>query len=167
MPSKQVTISSRITHEDAEFISQLEISGAKTPSDKFRAIIADARRRSLRKQDYAGSLQMIQEIILPVMQTIRKTEVENQIHSEIITRLAEWMPDTIAFLVSSISGQGKQEIKQNMLQLERGLSERLFRLMESILQLAITGRCPCYDKDTINRQIDPVLDLCQIIMSKR
>lgn len=167
MPSKQVTISARISHEDAEFLSQLSIQDAKTPSDKLRAIITEARQRGTRKADYTGSLQMIQEIITPIMQTIRKTEVENQIHSELITRLAEWMPDTVAFLVSSISEPDQQNIKQQMYQLEQGLTDRLFRLIEAILQLAVTGRCACYDQDVMNRHIDPVLDLCRIITDRK
>ena len=167
MPSKQVTISARISQEDAEFISRLNMAEAKTPSDKLRAIISQARQRMDRDQDYAGSLQTIQEIIQPVLRKIRKTEVENQIHSELIIRLAEWIPDAVAFLVSYISKNGEQKTNEKMLQLEQGVAERLIRLMESVLQLAITGHCACYDPEIVQRKIDPVLELCQIIAARK
>lgn len=167
MPIKQVPISARISQEDATFINRLSIEDAKTPSDKLRAIIAEARRQRERKPDYAGSLQMMQEIVLPVLQAIREKEVENGIHSELITRLAEWIPDVVAFLVSSINEKTERETKEAMLQLEQGAAERLFRLMESILQLAVTGHCACYDPDAINRKIGPVLELSQIIMARK
>lgn len=170
MPSKQVTISARISHEDAAFISRLSIDDAKTPSDKLRAIISDARQRSDRKQDYAGCLHTIQEMIQPALKQIRKTEVENQIHSELIIRLAEWIPDVAAFLVSSISKIDEfkaNEKKEKMLQFEQGAAERLIRLMESVLQLAITKQCACYDPDIVQRKIGPVLELCNIIMARK
>lgn len=167
MPSKQVTISARISAEDAEFISRLTIDDAKTPSDKLRAIIAKAKERSTRQRDYTGSLSDIQEFIQPVMKEIRKTEVENQIHSELLIRLAEWIPDTAAFLISSILEAGEAKTNEKMLQVEQGAADRLVRLMESILQLAITGRCACYDPQIIDRKLDSVLELCQIIMARK
>lgn len=167
MSSKQVTISARISHEDAEFLSEIEINGAKTPSDKVRAIIAEARRRRQITQDYAGNLQMIHEMILPVIQQIRKKEVENQIHSEVITRLTEWMPDAMAFLISQNSQPKDNDDRELLLHLEQGIVERLLRLMESFLQLAITGRCPCYQPDVILQRIAPVLDLCGIISNRQ
>lgn len=167
MSSKQVTISARIAHEDAEFISRLNLDEARTPSDKLRAIIAEARLRSSRDQDYSGSLQTIQELIQPVLRKIRKTEVENRIHSELLIRSAEWIPDAVAFLVSSISKIDEQNVNEQMLQLEQGVAERLVRLMESVLQLAITEHCACYDPEVIRRNVSPVLELCRIIMARK
>jgi hypothetical protein len=167
MPSKQVTISARISQEDAEFISRLTIEDAKTPSDKLRAIIAAAKQRSNREQDYAGSLQHIQELIQPVLRRIRKAEVENRIHSELIIRLAEWIPDALAFLLSSISEHDDQKMTATLSQLEHGVAERLIRLMESVLHLAITEHCACYNPEIMQAKIGPVLELSQIILAKK
>lgn len=167
MPLKQVTISARISQDDAEFISRLNLEDAKTPSDKLRAIIAEARQRSHREQDYVGCLHAIQEMTQPVLRKIRKTEVENRIHSELIIRLAEWIPDIVAFLVSSISTTDEQNINETMLHLEQGLAERLIRLMESVLQLAVTGHCACYDPEILQRRLGPVLELCRIISARQ
>jgi hypothetical protein len=157
-----------ISHDDAAFISQLAIDDAKTHSDKLRAIISEARQRSDRRHDYAGCLHAVQEMIQPALKEIRKTEVENQIHSELIIRLAEWIPDVAAFLVSSMSTIDElktNEKKEKMVQLEQGSAQRLIRLMESVLQLAITRQCACYDPDIVQREIGPVLELCNIIMA--
>jgi hypothetical protein len=162
-----VTISARISQEDAAFISQLTIDDAKTPSDKLRAIIADAKLRSNRKQDYASSLQHIQELVQPLLRRIRKAEVENRIHSELIIRLTEWLPDTLAFLLSSISAQDDQDITEALFHLEQGAAERLIRLMESVLQLAITEQCACYNPEIMRTKIGPVLELSQIILAKK
>jgi hypothetical protein len=167
MPSKQVTISARISSEDAEFISRLTIDDAKTPSDKLRAIIAKAKEHSTRKRDYVGTLCDLQELIQPVVKEIRKTEVKNQIHSELLTRLIEWIPDTAAFLMSSILETVETKTTEKMLLIEQGAADRLVRLMESILQLAVTGPCACYDPQIMDRKLDSVLELCQIIKARK
>lgn len=167
MPQKQVTISARISHEDAEFLSRTEIDGAKTPSDKLRAVIAEARLHRSRSLDYAGCFQMIQEIMQPVIQQIRQKEVENNVHSEVISRIAEWMPDALAYLISFFHQTQTTDDISNMLQLEQGLVERITRLMESFLQLAVTRNCPCYQPDAIQKRIMPILDLCDIISSRQ
>ena len=167
MPPKQVTISARISAEDAEFISGLSIEDAKTPSDKLRAIIAQARLRNQRQTDYVGTLQNVHELLQPVVRKIRKTEVENQVHSELILRLTEWIPDSAAFLVSSILELDDQQATEKLLQIERGVTDRLIRLMESVLQMAITERCDCYDPAILGKKLGPVLELCRIIMAQK
>ena len=64
MASKTVQISARISNEDAEFLSKLTINGAKTPSDKLRAIITQTRKRSIEIQDYTGCYKLIQDLVL-------------------------------------------------------------------------------------------------------
>lgn len=163
MPSKTVPISARISHEDAEFISQLKINGATTPSDKLRAIIFDARRQRLRTKDYRGSFQMIQELLMPVIEIIRQAELESLEHSELITRSVEWLPDTLAFIVSSAPQSLDDKSVEKLHSLEKGLADRVFRLMESVLQMGITQKCPCYDADTISQRVGPILELAQVI----
>ena len=163
MPSKMVNISARISHEDAEFISGLDIDGTKTPSDKLRAIIADARKRSRRFQDYSGCYQMIQEIMMPVVEAVRKAELENRIHSELISRIIEWLPDVLAYIVSTAPSSEKPKSTEPLNNLEQGVADRVFIMIESVLQLGITQRCPCYDESAIARRISPVLDLSNVI----
>ncbi|NNK01139.1 MAG: hypothetical protein HKP58_12080 [Desulfatitalea sp.] len=162
-----MTISARISHEDAEFLSQMKINGAETPSDKLRGLIAEARRRHNTSLDYAGSLQMLHELIFPIIQQVRQKEVDHQVHSEVISRLSEWVPDTLAFLISFFPQTKSQDDLQNLLQLEQGLVKRLFLLLEAFLQLAISSHCPCYEPDTIQKRIRPVLDLCGIIANRQ
>ena len=165
MPSKTVSISARISNEDAEFISQLKINGATTPSDKLRAIISDARLRKSRIQDYRGSFQMIQELLMPVIEYVRQTELESHEHSELVTRSIEWLPDTLAFIVSAAPQRAGDKSVEKLKSLESGLADRVFRLIESVLQMGITRRCPCYDTDAINQRVEPILELAQVIES--
>ena len=98
---KAVTISARISQEDALFLSQYKGEGAVTPSDKLRAIITEARERQQRMKDFRGSIDMFQNLLAPVDAEIRELELHHHIHSELITRILEWLPDMMAFIIAS------------------------------------------------------------------
>lgn len=163
MASKMVPISTRISQDDVEFISQLKVSGASTPSDKVRAIIADAKRRAEGLQDYRSAFQMMQELFQPVREHIREAELETGKHSELVTRLIEWLPDMTAYLLSTLARSDHDIDEQDLLALEEGLTDRVFRLLESVMQMGITQRCPCYDPALLSKNIDPILELASVI----
>jgi len=163
MAAKTVTISARIPIEDAEFISQLQVNGATTPSDKLRAIIDEARRRQLGKQDYRGCMIMMQDLIAPVSTHTREQEHIRHVHSELVTRVLDWLPDTMAFVVASVNSKDIEPDADVLKDLEDGITDRVFRLMESVLQMGITQRCPCYNRQAIQERMGPILDLTQVI----
>lgn len=163
MPSKSITISARIGHEDAEFLSQLKINGAATPSDKLRALITEARKRKEQPRDYGGCLTMIQEILAPVVTQVRQAELEEKIHSELLTRTFEWLPEMAAYLLAASPAEGTDRTAEQLAEYEQGLADRLFRLITSLLQLGVTPQCPCYSEDAVARRIAPVLDLAEVI----
>lgn len=163
MASKTVSISARISHEDAEFLSQLKINGATTPSDKLRRIIAEARQKSVQRHDYLGYLNIVEDLISPTRENVKNAENQLQIHSEVVTRLTEWLPDIFAYILSASTPE--EDLSPEMLvQIEEGLANRIFRLTESVLQMGVTKRCPCYNDKLIAESIEPVLDLAQVII---
>lgn len=163
MAAKTVTISARIPSDDAEFISQLEISGATTPSDKLRAIIHETRQRQLVNQDYRGCITMMRDLISPVSTQTREQEHALHIHSELVTRVFDWLPDVMAYIVASAENENTQPDQDKLKELEDGVADRVFRLMESVLQMGVTQRCPCYNRQAIQDRVGPVLDLTRVI----
>ena len=163
MAAKTVTISARIPREDAEFISQLQVNGATTPSDKLRSIIDEARRRQLGKQDYRGCITMMQDLISPVSTQTREQEHTRHVHSELVTRTLDWLPDTMAFIVAAVNSEENEPGVDVLKALEDGIADRVFRLMESVLQMGVTQRCPCYNRQAIQERVGPILDLTRVI----
>jgi hypothetical protein len=53
MTTQMQTLSVRIPSEDLEWLAALEISGASTPSDKLRALIAQMRKQHQGTMDHA------------------------------------------------------------------------------------------------------------------
>lgn len=163
MSSKTVQISARISDEDAEFISQLKIEGAKTPSDKLRTIISETRRRNEDMYDYGGCYKIIQNLTLPLLEKIRHYELDYQLHSELVIRFFEWVPDIIAFAVSAIPDEEGQDTREGLKKYEKELIGRIFRLFGSVLQMGVTAQSPCYDPGIISKEISPILSLANII----
>ncbi len=160
---KTIPISVRISQEDATFINQLQIDGATTASEKLRALIVEARQRRARQLDYLGCFQMLREQLTPVTERIKKGELEGEMHSEILARVVEWLPDFVAYLMATVH-PGDDEITAPVLvDTEKGVTDRVFRLLESMVQLAVTRECPCYTPELMRSRIRPVLQLAEVI----
>lgn len=169
MTNKSIPLSVRISQEDAEFIASLELEGAKTPSDKVRAIIAAARQRQRQQQgdSYSSNLITSQEMLNGARRHIKEIEHRYQMHSELISRLFDWIPETTAFLATAIPENSDQEGGKALQQLEKGLIRRTATLMQSVLQLGVTKQCPCYDEYLMEKHLQPVLDIAELIINNR
>ncbi len=163
MKPKTVPISARISLEDAEFLSQFEIDGAKTPSDKLRAILAQARLRQQGLEEYSDGLALMREIYLPVLERLQRAEYASATHSELVSRLLQWLPDMCAYVASGVTESKEGETSDALAEFERGAADRIFRLTESIMQLGVTKQNPCYEQDAVNRRIGTVLELAAVI----
>ena len=166
MPDKTVPLSARVSQEDADFIQELEIEGAQTPSEKLRVLLREARRRARASEHYPSALTLSQETLSPAMQRIRQTERELGNHSELLSRAMEWLPELMAY-VQSAPGMAAADDEARLRDLESGVALRLTTLMQSILQMSVTREGPFYDPQLLSARIDPVLDLARVINQSR
>lgn len=166
MPNKTVPVSFRLPEAEAQFLNALHVEGAETASEKLRALIADARRRRHGTEEYPAALKLAQESLAPTLQIIRGSETENGMHSELVSRLGEWLPDCMAYLVAS-NGTATELDAETLLTIERRLAEKVFVMIQSVLQMGVTKRSPCYDPSIIEQQLDPVMDLAHVISQAR
>ncbi len=155
---KKIQIGARVTVEDAEFINLLEINGAKTPSDKLRAIIKEARLQREYSQDFSGSYLIIQEQITPLVERIKNAEFESNTHSEVLARILEWFPEFYAYCLSALPENIESE--KVLCVYEKGIVERIARLFEALLQQELSTRENSYNQDMIR---DHVVSLGRII----
>ena len=166
MSSKMVAIGARVPRVDAEFISQLTIEGATTPSDKVRVIIAEARRRHQGSNNYDACLEQVNNLLSATNRMLRHAELESREHSELLARVLDWLPDIMAYLLSSKQMLVDGDLDE-MRALEDDVADRVFRLIESVLQLGVTRHCSCYDREVVSKRISPVLDLTGVIEVSR
>jgi len=161
--SKNVPLSVRVAEEDAEFIARLELAGAATPSDKVRALLVEARRRRERFRDYSGCLSMVEEMLQPTLHAIRETEHAEGVHSELVARVAEWLPDLVAFLLTGPVHPAEGEDRERLRRFEAELADRVFRLVDSVLRMAVTRTCRGYDPSVVADRCDAILELAGLI----
>lgn len=166
MANKSVPLSARISADDAEFLAALEVDGATTPSDKLRAIVGDARRRHGAARDYPGALRFAEDTVSPALRQVRAAEVDEDMHSELVARVAEWLPETLAYFLASSGGGGRSDA-DNLRKLEAGLAKRVTTLMQSTLQLGLSQPGAAYDGDILNERLTCVLDLAEVVRKNR
>lgn len=159
---KKVQIGARVTEKDAEFINLLEINGARSPSDKIRALIQEARRQREYSRDYSGAYKMLQDQLTPISDSIRSAEFENGCQSILLARILEWMPEFYAFVLSSstVDGEGSVEELQAF---EKGAIDKVVRLFESLLHLELSNQATSYNSDEFFNHVKGLENLISII----
>lgn len=157
--SHRIPISVRISQEDADFIADLHIEGAHTPSEKIRELLKQARLAHTQQRDYSHALQQAEQFLQTAKHDVLYLEKELGIHSPILARMFDWIPDLCATLAADLPPTASLTDLQKY---EREVMWRIVRLSNSILQLAITGKGAAYD-DTVLQQLDNTLKLAQIV----
>lgn len=168
MPGSSVNMSVRLAQEDADFIAAVDVAGAKTPSEKLRAIIRQARTRYEGTDTFTGCLDFARDLLAPARHRIAAAEHDHQVHSELVAVVAEALPAMVATLMTGpdVDADGTTEAGE-LANVEQALADRVFALAEALLRLGVTRQCRCYDKDVIRRRIDPILELAQVILATR
>lgn len=163
MSGKSVPLSVRITPDDAEFLARLRIDQATTPSEKLRALVRSERRRREGYHSYSRVLRLTGETLAPTLERIREAENSERIHSELIHTMEEWLPDLMAFVLTSMTEEDEDGRRQALFDLEEALADRVFRLIESVMRLGVTRQVRGYDPEVIGRRIGPILELADVI----
>ena len=133
--TNRIPISVRITQEDADFIAELKIEGANTPSEKIRELLKLARLAHTQTRDYGSALMAQEQFFQAAKHEILHAEKQAGVHSHIVARLFEQLPDLGATLAADLPEEADLD---DLKKYERELMWRIVRLTDSILQLAVT-----------------------------
>lgn len=163
MATNRIPVSVRISQEDADFIAQLQIEGATTPSEKIRELLTQARLAIDSPKSYDTMLRQMEDLLSVARYEVLQREKELGVHSHILARVFESMPD----LIATLSAGGLNNASHaDLCHYEKEVMWRVVRVMESILQLAVVGKGAGYD-DTILNELDNTLTLARIINEHR
>ena len=157
--TNRIPVSVRITQEDADFIAELKIEGANTPSEKIRELLTQARLAHSQTHDYGTALAAQEQFFQVARRDVLHAEKEWGIHSHIVARLFEQLPDFAATLAADLPENAQAA---DLKRYECELMRRIVRLTDSILQLAVTGKGAAYD-DTVLQQLENTLKLANIV----
>ena len=157
--ANRIPISVRISQEDSDFIAELKIEGANTPSEKIRELLTQARLAHSQTHDYSTALAAQEQFFQVARRDVLHAEKEWGIHSHIVARLFEQLPDLAATLAADLPENAQAA---DLKRYECELMRRIVRLTDSILQLAVTGKGAAYD-DTVLQQLENTLKLAKIV----
>ncbi|MDO4426860.1 MAG: hypothetical protein Q4B88_01910 [Moraxella sp.] len=164
MPNvNRIPLSVRISQEDADFIAQSQLEGATTPSEKVRELLKQARLAHNQSHDYQSALSLAEQNLATARHEILTYEKELGVHSHIVARVFEALPDLMATMVADFP---RTCDKSALVDFEKQLMWRIIRLMDSVLQLAITGKGAGYD-DTVLNELDNTLNLANLIYQNK
>ena len=155
----RIPLSVRIDQEEYDFIANLKIEGANTPSEKIRELLKRSRIEHNQAHDYSSALNAVEAFFQPAKHDVLHAEKELGVHSHILARLFELLPDLSATLAADLPPEtGLEDLKKY----EREVMWRIVRLTDSILQLAVTGKGAAYD-DQVLAELENTLKLAAIV----
>ena len=184
MANKSISLSVRVSQQDAEFVAGLDLPGAATPSDKLRELIREARRRHEQTNDYNAMLALLEQLVRQAKARNQFARHVDRVQSELIDAAYEWLPETLAWLTTpgtpgtpetpgtpapetpgTFPEGAVEAAAAHLAEIERGLADRIFALIERVLRLGVTQTCRCIDPGIIHGRLGPVMELAQLIQS--
>lgn len=115
------------------------------------------------QQDYHEALLRMEQFFHNAKHDLLRSEKNLGVHSHILARLFELLPDLAAALTQDLPDDADTE---HLKDYEREVMWRIVRLTDSVLQLAVTGKGAAYD-DAVLDNLNNTLQLAQIVKQAR
>lgn len=163
MSAKSISMSLRLSPEDAATLASLKLADATTPSDKIRALIRLADAETAPGRSYADHLAYHGERLSEIANATLAAEAEHGQRSELLAYFNRWLPEIMAFYFASAPQKNEIAVQEELSELENGVADRIFLLFDYVLRLAVTGESPCYDSRLIASRAGTVTELAELI----
>ena len=163
MSPKSISMSVRLSPDDAATLATLKVPEAATPSDKIRALIRLAEAEMQPGKSYADQLSYQDDKLGEIYNAVLTGEARHAVHSELLALVGRWLPEMLAFYVASGTAGSEPLSRERLLQLEQGAADRVFLLFDNVLRLAVTGSSPCYDPQAVVSRARNVTALAPLI----
>ncbi|MEJ8473940.1 hypothetical protein [Roseibium algae] len=161
---KSIPISVRLSNEDVAFLAEFEMQGARTPSDKLRGILKNAREQAEGSQDVARCEAMLRDLLRPAERKVRQSQRDNNIRSDFVIKLYQRLPEIVADLTASahVDVLDRDQLER----MEADLAAELFSLIEEVFDLGLTSQSRTYDPQLMQEKLKPVLEIAQLLQLK-
>ncbi|HEX8987465.1 MAG TPA: hypothetical protein VF816_05850 [Rhodocyclaceae bacterium] len=159
------TVSIRIPDEDFQWLLSLQDKGAKTPSEKLRALLAWARQQEAGMADPALCSVWMRSMVQPLAQGVGAFERRRKDHSDLIAAALEWIPQVMATLVSSRLAEDSKP--EDAAELEAIVGQQCFRLLSGLLRAAVTSTPAAYDARALERHLPDIMEIAEIISNRK
>ena len=160
MASLTTPLSVRLSEDDTSFLSELEIEGAVTASDKIRGLIRQARHRAEPVESFPVALAISHDHLAAAIRAVRVIEQDLDCHSEVTVGL---MTTAEEFLALALAVPQPGAASGDLARHEARLVDCAARMMEQLLRWAVTPTAPAYDPAVISRRLASLTDLMRLV----
>jgi hypothetical protein len=160
MASLTTPLSVRLSEDDTSFLTELEIDGAITASDKIRGLIRQARHRSEPVASFAAALTLSHEHLAVATRTLRVIEQEANCHSDVTVGL---MTSAEEFLALALAAPRAGATPEDLARHEARLVDCAARMTEQLLRWAVTPTAPAYDPSVVTRRLASLTDIMKFV----
>jgi len=155
------TISIRVPDEDFQWLLTLQDGGAKTPSEKLRALLSRARQQEAGMAHYSLCSGWMRALAQPFADSVASLERKHKIHSDLIAAVTEWVPQMMAILIAERPA-GDRALEEAA-EIEAMLAQQSFRLLTALLRSAVTSGPSTYDREVLDRFLPDFIEIASII----
>jgi hypothetical protein len=153
-------IATRFPVSDIAWLAGLQVKNTVTPSDKVRAIVAQARQQNELYDNPQACLGWAREILSPLVMAMQSEEALGHARCEVLALLLEWLPSTLTALLVSAPQADCDTLRQK----EKFMVGRCFQLMETVVRLALASPTPCHDPEAIRDNVLRIFNLAGVIV---
>lgn len=164
MSGKTSPTTVRLTDVEQTFLSELKLPGATSVSDKIRMLIADRKRQDEAGRDYVSALALADSLLDPMKNAVRALENEHQMHSQLVRRVLELVPDVLASLF--VDGVTPESDVQDLKLMEQRLSNQVLRVVDAVLQIYASRDSSLYQPELFGEERMELLQrMCKMILT--
>lgn len=154
---RSVPLSVRISDTDAAFLARYKAEGATTPSEKLRALLAEARQQDEAQMDLDGRIEQLSRQIKPALTRLRTSQREARMRSDLLVRLYDRLPELVALLMTG-PGYGTSPAN-DLREFEEDVAQQTFALIEDVLDLGLTQNDRTYAPEQIRKRLAPIVEI--------
>ncbi|MGX6647117.1 hypothetical protein ACWCOP_04135 [Maricaulaceae bacterium MS644] len=163
MSGKTVSLSVRVSDEDAEFLARLKIGDATTPSEKMRALLASERRLRAGPRDTSEASEMLDDLMRPARRRWRQNEEAASLHSEVLQRVYDRLPALAALALAGPEAAGEAgDAEAALSDFEGRVLDQTFALVEDLLQIALLREPRALNRASLKNRISTVIELAEL-----
>lgn len=159
------TVSIRIPDEDFQWLLSRHESGARTPSEKLRALLARTRQQETGLSSPEACSAWVRSLMQPLVDEIGAHERKHRCHSDLIAAVAESVPQIMATLMAFRLSE--EHAIEDATEAEAALARQCFRLLTMMLRLAVTSVPTTYDKNVLDGYLQDIIELADIISTRK
>lgn len=161
---RSVPLSVRISDTDAAFLARYRAEGATTPSEKLRALLAEARHQDEAQMDLDGRIEQLSRQIKPALTRLRSSQRETRMRSDLLVRLYDRLPELVGLLMTGpgMSGTPANDLRE----FEDDVAQQTFALIEDVLDLGLTQNDRTYAPEQIRNRLAPIIEITGLMRQK-